>query len=118
MTALVFIWPPRELHPNSRIHWRHRAPITKNMRTYAASVVRQARLEPCEGDIRVKLTFCPPDKRKRDRDGLQANCKAMLDGIADGLGIDDSRFRPVSDIGEVDPAGKGFVLAELEPWSR
>ena len=38
------------------------------------------------------IDFYPPDKRKRDDDGLLSSMKAARDGIADALGIDDSRF--------------------------
>jgi crossover junction endodeoxyribonuclease RusA len=38
------------------------------------------------------MTFCPPDKRRRDRDNLIASMKAATDGIADALGTDDSKF--------------------------
>ena len=38
------------------------------------------------------MTFCPPDHRRRDLDNIIASMKAANDGIADALGIDDSRF--------------------------
>lgn len=41
---------------------------------------------------RLKYSFCPPDNRRRDRDNLIASMKAATDGIADALGIDDSKF--------------------------
>jgi len=49
--------------------------------------------EGLDGDCDVVLTFSPPDKRRYDDDNLIARCKAYLDGIADALGVDDSRFR-------------------------
>jgi crossover junction endodeoxyribonuclease RusA len=59
--------------------------------------------------INVKLTFHPPTKGRRDRDNVQASMKHYLDGIAQALGVDDSRFRPVSDWGEVCKGGKVIV---------
>ena len=47
---------------------------------------------PAEGYIGVRLTFYPPDKRRRDVDGCLSASKAYLDGIADAIGADDSRF--------------------------
>lgn len=47
---------------------------------------------PADGPIHVTLTFYPPDKRRRDLDGCISACKAYLDGLADALGVDDSRF--------------------------
>ena len=40
----------------------------------------------------VRLTFCPPDRRVRDLDGVLSSCKAGCDGIADATGVDDSRW--------------------------
>lgn len=118
MRPLRIIWPPRELHPNWRGSWRKRAPVTKMMRTYAAAVTREAKLVAPEGKIEVRLTFCPPDRRHRDLDSMQSAFKAGFDGIADALKVNDRMFRPVSDWGEVDPEGKGYVLVELVPWER
>ena len=38
------------------------------------------------------MGFCPPDKRRRDGHNLASSMKGAIDGIADALGIDDSRF--------------------------
>jgi len=55
----------------------------------------------------VNLTFCPPDRRKRDRDNLLAAYKAGLDGMCLGLGIDDAIIHPIPEIGPVvHPLGK------------
>ena len=43
------------------------------------------------GDLIVEFRVFTPDKRKRDADNL---FKLSLDAIADGLGVDDSRFLP------------------------
>lgn len=45
------------------------------------------------GTIHVWLTFVPPDRRKRDDDNMIAAFKPGRDGMADALGVDDSRFR-------------------------
>lgn len=45
-----------------------------------------------EGRLHLWIDFYPPDRRRRDDDGLLASCKAYRDGIADALGIDDRRF--------------------------
>lgn len=118
MTSLRLIWPPAVLHPNARPHWAARARAAKQYRMYAKAVARTAGIQAFDGDVAVRLNFFPPDKRKRDRDGLQSSMKNALDGIADALGVDDSRFRPFSDICEKDPAGLGFVEIHLEPWDR
>jgi crossover junction endodeoxyribonuclease RusA len=59
------------------------------------------------------VTFQPPDKRRRDRDNLQASLKAHFDGIADALGVNDSLFVPTYAIGE--PVKGGAVRVEITP---
>lgn len=48
-----------------------------------------------DGYIPLSLLFLTPDKRRRDGDGLLSASKAILDGVAAALGIDDSRFKPI-----------------------
>ena len=104
-------WPDRASHPNSRGHWSKRAKANKAMREAAYYLTLGAKLKaPENGDISVVLTFYPPDRRQRDRDNLLSNCKAYLDGIADALGVNDSRFIPT--IRMADETG-GYVLAEI-----
>jgi crossover junction endodeoxyribonuclease RusA len=105
-------WPPRECSPNSRAHFGTRARATKAARKLAFWTVKEARIGVAAGDvpIPVKLLFLPPDKRSRDLDNLQANCKAYLDGIADALGVNDNAFRPISDFGEVRKGGAVVVV--------
>ncbi len=45
--------------------------------------------------IGLSIAFVQPDRCKRDRDNLFASLKHGLDGIADALGIDDSKFEPI-----------------------
>ena len=61
--------------------------------------------------LRVTLTFYPPNKRDRDWDNLLASMKSGLDGLADGLGVNDSLFRPAIEV--ADQIG-GFVRVNVE----
>lgn len=93
MTVVLLPWPPRELSPNSRTHWRAKATRAKAYRADCHWLTRHAEPEaPADGPIPVRITFCPRDKRKRDLDNMLASFKAGLDGVADALGVDDSRF--------------------------
>lgn len=85
-------WPPKAVHPNARTHWAPKARATKRMRHDAAWAAKEARVKVGDGPVHISLTFYPPDKRRRDLDGCISSCKAYLDGLADALGIDDSRF--------------------------
>lgn len=109
-------WFPRELHPNARPHWAKKAKAAKACRERAAWETKAAgeRVDR-EGIIHVLIVFCPPDKRKRDLDGCLSGCKAYLDGLADVLKVDDSRFRPSLDWGPVVKGGEVriFLIGDL-----
>lgn len=86
-------WPEKVLSPNGRSHWTRKAKATKNARHDAAWATRSVfRLPPKWDSVAVRFEFRPPDQRRRDRDNLIASMKAATDGIADALGIDDSKF--------------------------
>lgn len=94
-------WPDSNLSPNARVHWSKAAQAKSAARKWAgmatlADIPLQARQAIAEGDgpILMKITFYPPDKRRRDDDNAVAGFKAARDGIADALGVDDNRFRP------------------------
>ena len=87
-------WPPKELSPNSRVHWSKRSKAAKEYRAMCGLLVQQAKIEKpeTEGRLHLWLTFFPPDRRHRDDDNMIAAFKSGRDGIADALGIDDKRF--------------------------
>ena len=49
---------------------------------------------PPDATVSVLMRFYPPTKRARDWDNLLASMKSGIDGLADGLGVDDNIFRP------------------------
>lgn len=81
---------------NLREHWSRRAKRAKNQREAArgalACYARELRaLAALGGVIRVELVRVSP--RKLDSDNLQGALKAIRDGVADALGIDDGSPR-------------------------
>ena len=87
-------WPPAELNPNARAHWRKHARSTKAYRNTCWALSYQSRVKVTwEGDIHVWLDYYYPNRRSRDEDNLIASSKAALDGLADALKVNDSRFR-------------------------
>lgn len=99
MTELRFTlrWPDRRLSPNSRTHWAVKAKAARAARLTAFGVTRHAMHEQrvsFDGATRlaVAMEFVPPDLRRRDLDNAIAATKNDRDGIADAVGIDDSRF--------------------------
>ncbi len=111
-------WPPTETHPNSRKHWAVKMRVVKNYRHQCYMAARSYRIDPAyEGDFEIKLVFRPKVNRKRDVDNLIAQVKAGLDGLADALQIDDSRFKTLTGtIGETHKPG--IVEVTLEPVQK
>lgn len=56
----------------------------------------------------VSIYAYPPDKRSRDVDGILSALKPTLDGLADGLQINDFNFNPIT-IQRCDPVEGGKV---------
>jgi crossover junction endodeoxyribonuclease RusA len=117
MLTLTLPWPPSGLSPNARHgHWAQLAHLKRRFRTacsYTARTQGAARLDTDR--LAVHLRFFPPDRRRRDLDNCIASMKAGLDGLADVLGVDDSRWRLSAEI-PVDGAIGGFVKVEVSPW--
>jgi len=90
MITVTLPWPPRTLHPNARSHWTVKSKATKKYRIDAFNSVF-GELEQSD-KYQVDITFYPPNNRRRDVDGCLSSIKSGLDGIADRLGIDDSKF--------------------------
>lgn len=90
----VLPWPLAKLSPNARVHWAQRAKLVKQYREACRITAMSdgARDWPYEGKIHVWANFFPPDKRRRDWDNIIASSKALFDGLADALKVDDSRF--------------------------
>jgi crossover junction endodeoxyribonuclease RusA len=88
MIDLILPWPPKALSPNARTHW-----ATKSRAAYTCFLLcRQAGLQAPAGRALLSLEFIPPDRRRRDDDNCIAAFKSGRDGVAQALGIDDSRF--------------------------
>jgi crossover junction endodeoxyribonuclease RusA len=107
-------WPVSPLSPNARIHWARKAQLVKASRSTAFYLTREAfgPTKPNWPGARVSMTFCPPDKRRRDLDNCISSTKAARDGIADALGIDDSKFECGFAFGEPVPGGAVLVTIQ------
>lgn len=107
LTVISLPWPPKELSPNARrrIHWRKAGPIAKQYRRACWALTLQSQ---AVGKL-LSVTFNPPDRRRRDDDGMIGAFKAGRDGIADALRCDDHTFRPDYRFGNVHPGGRIVV---------
>ena len=99
--SLTLPWPPTKLSPNDSSHWAKKAPIRRALRrdsalltlaAYQQAKKNGARIDP-DRPVTLSVLFVRPDRRHHDRDNLIARSKALFDGIADALGINDRMFR-------------------------
>jgi crossover junction endodeoxyribonuclease RusA len=91
--VIVLPWPPRELSPNARVHWAAKGRAAKSYRSACFWIAkRDGKPLDHDGRLHVLVEFVPPDRRSRDRDNMLASIKAGLDGLAEALGVNDSRF--------------------------
>ena len=60
----------------------------------------------------MTLIFYPPDNRRRDLDNMLAASKALIDGVAQSLEVDDSKWAISLRRGEVMQGGN--VRFEIE----
>lgn len=89
---LLLPWPPKVLSPNARTHWATKSRAAKTYRNACFQLCRAAGLPVPVGRALLSLEFIPPDRRRRDDDNCIAAFKSGRDGVAQALGIDDSRF--------------------------
>jgi crossover junction endodeoxyribonuclease RusA len=112
-------WPVSGLSPNAR-----KSPYAKANLVAAAREIgyvetrlamqRQQMEIDTEENLPLRITFAPPDARRRDLDNAYASMKAALDGMADALGMNDRLFHPVTlDWEHQRPRGR--VVVELVP---
>lgn len=108
-------FPDRVLNPNKHIsHWAKHKPrqLARQAAFYLAKETGQT-LEPAQY-YRFQLIFYPPDRAHRDLDNLLASMKSALDGLCQGLGINDRMIKPVPEWGPVTRPGKVEVrITEL-----
>lgn len=90
---LTLPWPPKELSPNARVHWRTLGTVKKAYRAACAWTAREQGARRMDAEkLHLSLVFYAPSRRAYDLDNALARMKAGLDGLADVLGVDDSRW--------------------------
>lgn len=112
-------WPSPKLSPNSREHWSKVARLKRAYRARCRAIgvsVGLGYLKGSENAVSVHLTFFPPDAKRRDMDNMLASMKAGLDGLADAMGVDDSKWRIAMEVAE--PEKGGLVLVEVREGER
>lgn len=107
-------FPPASLSGHTKGHWRSTSGIVARHREWARLATLAAKATaPARGDIRVVTTFYPPDRRG-DRINFPNRMKPYFDGIAQAMGVNDSRFLPAYIFAEPSKPGKVVIIIEPE----
>lgn len=110
---ILLPWPAKELSPNARVHWSKKAAAAKYARLYAFVRTKEAKLSVGAGKVLLAIEFVKPSRRRMDLDNMLASIKPHIDGVAQGLGVDDARFRYLLDVAE-EPVKGGLVRVSIQ----
>ena len=92
-------FPNPSLFPNRKNgkHWTATKTIKAEAREWAEKAAGNAPKTFYDDgkDIPLSIVFVAPDARHRDLDNCLAAAKPQIDGIADALGVNDKRFKPI-----------------------
>jgi crossover junction endodeoxyribonuclease RusA len=107
-------FPPATLSGHNTGHWRAKSGIVAKHREWARNAVMAvvpgiSASTLTAADIRVSVTFYPPDRRG-DRTNYPNRMKPYFDGIADALCVNDRRFLPSYHFAEPCKPGKVVVV--------
>lgn len=105
-------FPPASLSGHAKGHWRSKSSPTAKHREWARLATLEVKpIVPETGDIRIHVCFVPPDRRG-DRVNFPIRMKPYFDGIAEALGVNDSRFVPSFEF--ADPEKPGWVEVRFD----
>lgn len=114
--TVMLPWPKPDLSPNARIHWSKKAEAVKAYRHQAHILTRQAMGATAmqQGQAaHLDIVFHPPTRARRDLDNCLSSIKSGLDGIADAIRIDDSRWSLGLSWGEVVKGGTVRIIIRV-----
>lgn len=109
-TLIELPWPPASLSGHNKGHWHAKSGLVKRHRDWARLATLAVRPSvPAVGDIRLSVTFYPPDRRG-DRTNYPNRIKPYFDGVADALKVNDRRFLPAYFFAEPTREAKVVIL--------
>jgi crossover junction endodeoxyribonuclease RusA len=106
-------WPSRTLHPNARPGHFSKAKAVKKARRDGGNATLAAGIRRIKAErLLIKTQYCPPNRRAHDEDGVMSSLKSYFDGIADVIGVDDSKWsiRPE----RCEPVKLGKITIQIE----
>ena len=92
----TFGWPPKELSPNARVHWRTLAKAKREYKEDCGWIIQRSAPAPTGSlpltpPVTAQVTFVC-DRRRRDPDNHMAMLKPLWDALVEmGVLEDDSR---------------------------
>lgn len=104
-------WPTPGLFPNKKLNRWDKAQEKKKQRSDSFYLTKhQIKLYTWAGGrVPLSIMFYPPHSGY-DLDNCLAALKSAIDGMADGMKVNDRMFRPITiDFGEVVPGGEVVV---------
>jgi hypothetical protein len=112
MTVTIRLsYPPSKLG-QTRGNWRVKAGLVKKWRTKWGWELK--RFQPSlKGKTQFKISFAPPDNRRRDVTNCQMALKHGIDALADIVGLDDSNFTVIWHPDFLKPLPNGAVFVEV-----
>ena len=118
VSPIRFPFPDPRLSPNKRIHRLYLTRVREDARQIGYWIAKDAGWSfSGKKTLELKITICPPDRRKRDDDNIYSSFKSYRDGIFKALELDDSLVsRTVLERGKVEKDGALYVaLSEIKP---
>lgn len=115
MGKIELPWFDKDLSPNSTVNWKAKHKKRQKQKNDSCFICVSEKIPYTAGSYHLKITFFPPDNRRRDLDNCLASLKGALDGIAMACKMDDRDFQPLTvQFGETCKGGKVEVEFHLE----
>lgn len=114
MITIDLPYPHKALWPNGRAHWGTKSTQTQKHRQWAHLATMAETPDGFMPSAIKLVVYAKPKGPLPDRDNCIAACKALLDGVADALGVNDQDF-PAPTVEFSTPREGRFVLVLSPP---
>ncbi len=111
--AITLSYPNSRLSANRKCNFGHLAQLRREQKQEAFVMAKNAGWHGARADKGLVITFCVPDRRKRDVDNLLSMFKGGIDGISQAMGQDDSIFDDIRIKKRFDGKGTQRVIVEI-----